>query len=104
MIKGDAIREIRFRDGHIIRKGDSLGLSWPDARNLPWQVDVIHGDKTLKCKASTALAWIGLEVSTEQLSEDMNEGICETPAGNRVEPDGVDQGGNPSWLMIHGIL
>jgi hypothetical protein len=104
MIKGNAIREIRFRDGHIIRKGDFLSLTWPDARNLPWQVDVTHGVRTLKSRARTALAWIGLEITTEQLSEAMNDGVCETPSGNSVEPDGIDHEGNPSWLMIHGIL
>jgi hypothetical protein len=31
-----------------------------------------------------------------------NDGRCKTPAGKTVEPDGIDENGIPSWLMILG--
>jgi hypothetical protein len=33
-----------------------------------------------------------------------NDGLCETPTGETVEPDGYDEHGCPSWLMICGLM
>ena len=32
------------------------------------------------------------------------DGICETPTGYRVEPDGHGPDGSPSWLLALGII
>jgi hypothetical protein len=102
MINGSVVREIRFRDGHMIPKGDSLIISWPDPKGNPTQVH--HRGRILNCTARSSLAWIGLTCSGESLAEAMEDGTCETPNGNEVEPDGVDPEGAPSWLMIYGLI
>ena len=33
----------------------------------------------------------------------VEDSVCLTPLGNRVEPDGYDQHGCPSWLLILGL-
>lgn len=33
-----------------------------------------------------------------------NDGVCKTPFGKRVEPDGHDEFGAPSWLLIAGLI
>ena len=40
----------------------------------------------------------------EDIEEWYFEGGCETPAGEWVEPDGWDQYGNPSWMLIFGLI
>lgn len=32
------------------------------------------------------------------------DGICETPTGERVEPDGTGRDGVPSWLVVLGMI
>lgn len=33
-----------------------------------------------------------------------NEGVCKSVLGNKVEPDGHDQYGAPSWLLTFGLI
>lgn len=33
-----------------------------------------------------------------------NDGVCRTPTGHRVEPDGHGPDGVPSWLLILGMI
>lgn len=54
-------------------------------------------DATLKGTDMTQPAYDMLEMW-------MMEGICETPDGCIVEPDGVCEHGLESWLLLLGIL
>jgi hypothetical protein len=38
------------------------------------------------------------------LEEWVSDGVCETPTGDRVEPDGTGPDGAPSWLLIFGMI
>ena len=40
----------------------------------------------------------------EQLEEWESDGLCETPDGCIVEPDGECSHGQPSWLIIAGVI
>lgn len=40
----------------------------------------------------------------EQLEDWVSDGICETPCGCQIEPDGYCEHGNPSWLIILGLM
>lgn len=104
MIKGQMQREVQFRNGNVLPKGSMVILNWPDAKLKPFQVEVHLGNLVFPSPAATALAWIGLTVSQEELEAAMEDGACETPSGSMVEPDGVDPQGVPSWLGIHGLL
>lgn len=104
MIKGTVIREVRFKDGCILLKGTTVIVVWPDPHGKPTQVNVLNRDHSLHCPASTALGWIGLSISEADLVGAVMDGVCETPAGNKVEPDGVDAEGVPSWLRVHGLI
>jgi len=42
--------------------------------------------------------------SFETLQEWEHDGICETPTGERVEPDGIGSDGVPSWLRVFAII
>ena len=104
MIKGSTLREIRFRDGQIIGKGETILIHWPKPRDEPSKVEVLHRDRLIQGRAATSLAWIGYTVTDDALVGATMDGMCETPGGNIVEPDGVDADGTPSWLLIHGLM
>jgi len=36
--------------------------------------------------------------------EKMSDGIAKSVLGKRVEPDGYDQYGSPSWLLVIGLI
>lgn len=40
----------------------------------------------------------------EQLEEWFMDGVCETPDGCRVEPDGTCPHGQESWMLILGLI
>lgn len=42
--------------------------------------------------------------SIRRLESMSNDGVCETPLGNRTEPDGHDEYGCPSWLLVMGVI
>jgi len=42
--------------------------------------------------------------SLEQLQDWLTDGICETPTGDQVEPDGQGPDGAPSWLRLLGFI
>ena len=42
--------------------------------------------------------------SDKCLMNAVSSAVCNTPAGNRVEPDGIDWYGFPSWLRILGFI
>ncbi len=104
MMKGTVIREIRFKDGFILSKGATVIIVWPDPYGKPTEVNVLNRDRSLTCIASTALSWIGLTVTEDELAAVVLDSTCETPSGNTVEPDGVDPEGVPSWLRVHGLI
>ena len=104
MMKGTAVCEIRFKDGHRILKGESILIAWPDPRLNPMKVEVFHKDRVLNSPAVSALGWIGSSCTEEDLAEAVCDSVCETPNGTTVEPDGIDSDGVPSWLMIHGLI
>ncbi|MBX3670915.1 MAG: hypothetical protein KF778_21160 [Rhodocyclaceae bacterium] len=42
--------------------------------------------------------------SDSQLNEWLFDGVCETPDGDEVEPDGTSSGGVPSWLVVLKLM
>lgn len=43
-------------------------------------------------------------LSEHDLSEWVSDAVCETPNGDRVEPDGHGPDGVPSWLLLLGLV
>ena len=39
-----------------------------------------------------------------KLEKYTNDSFCSTPTGKRVEPDGHDENGCPSWLLVMGLI
>lgn len=68
---------------------------------------ISNGDK--KCRLPYSKAYLYLtkfkkEPSLNSLEKQALSGITTTPIGNKVETDGNDVYGFPSWLIINGII
>ncbi len=46
----------------------------------------------------------GIEPDPEDMADWLNDGGAECPDGCWVEPDGTCEHGQPSWLIVYGIL
>ena len=40
----------------------------------------------------------------DDLKDAVSDGVCATPSGDDVEPDGHGPDGAPSWLMVFGLI
>ncbi len=104
MIQGITKRPIQLKNGNRLEAGAHVSLYWPDAHRKPGLVEVCAPEISFGIPASSGLRLIGILITEDQLGDAICDGTCETPAGNRVEPDGVDHEGVPSWLRIYGLI
>jgi hypothetical protein len=44
------------------------------------------------------------EPSIKTMGNWSNDGVAKSMLGHRVEPDGYDSEGSPSWLLVAGII
>lgn len=73
-------------EGRMVRYTDDKGISIISySGNLPKTVDI---------KAP----------SQRQLEKWVMDSVCKSVAGKTCEPDGWDSEGNPSWLLVMGMI
>jgi hypothetical protein len=91
-------KEIKLKDGSTLAKGlpvsfiadrDSRCLVHSPAHPEPLQVRITSA---FKAPSMASLERWGMD------------GVCKTPTGKRVEPDGHGSDGSPSWLMVFGLI
>lgn len=97
-MKPKTTKEIKLKDGSTLPKGlpvtfiegkDSRCLVHSPLHALPLQVRITSAFKT---------------PSLASLRRWSYDGICKTPTGKRVEPDGHGPDGSPSWLLVFGLI
>lgn len=91
-------KDIKIKDGSILPKGLPVTFI-PDkytrclvhspARSEPYQVRIASAFKAPSM--STLERW-------------NMDGVCKTPTGYRVEPDGHGPDGSPAWLLALGFI
>ena len=69
---------------------------------------ITEGDAGKTIKVSQIILKCFNEINVPSMSEMevyvFDQADCETPLGNIVEPDGIDQYGWPSWMLIIGVI
>ena len=92
-------KDIMLRNGNIIKKG-TIGEVKPIPNNTS-ACFVTIGDHTYQLRYSSVFK----APSINQIMKwDWDNGVCKTPAGKKVEPDGYDSEGFPSWQLIIGVI
>ena len=97
---------IRLRDGTQIPTGAHLIITWSrtaSTHGATW-VDGPTPDRVLVLPGLTlGRALAGSVPSDAQVQAWVFDGVCETPRGDTVEPDGFGPDRCPSWLWLLGI-
>ena len=102
---------LALKDGTIVPRGATLTVNWNRENPGGASVAVWHrppadgGPRTLKLGARHLGRLVAGRLPTlEECQEWTFDSVCETPSGDTVEPDGWSADGEPSWLLILGLL
>ena len=90
-------KEIKLKTGETLPKG--LAVSFIPEN---WSRCLVQGSRIEPYRVRISSAF--KTPSMEELEEWVNDGVCESIAGERVEPDGWDEHGSPSWLLAMGLI
>jgi hypothetical protein len=91
-------KEIKLKDGSTLAKG--LPVSFIAGRDSRCLVHSPAHPEPLQVRITSAFKAPSM-ASMERWGMD---GVCKTPTGKRVEPDGYGSDGSPSWLMVFGLI
>lgn len=92
------------RTGETVEIPAGAVISWKAGKAIAtWIVDGSATERPIGALSAAR----GLEIEQpdlDQLSEWVHDGVCDSILGERVEPDGIDEHGSPSWLLAMGML
>ncbi len=91
-------KEIKLKDGSTLPKGLPVTFI-PDKDSRCLVHSPLH-PQPLQVRITSAFKM----PSMDALEEWSCDGICKTPTGKRVEPDGHGSDGSPSWLLALGLI
>lgn len=96
-LKRKLYRDVKLKSGEVLKKGTPIFVA-------PTNDDTIclasFGTTDYKFRWSTVIR----PPSIETLMEQEMDGVCDSIRGCRVEPDGHDDHGYPSWLLALGVI
>lgn len=90
-------KSFKLKTGEVIPAG--LPVSF-DSKNH--SLCFVHGARETPYKVRITAAFN--PPSLEELEQQSNDGVCDSVLGERVEPDGTDEHGSPSWLLALGMI
>ena len=95
---------IPLKDGSVIPKGAAINVAW-NAEYPAGSSEVTYEGRILRLRGQTIGRAIAGKVPTIRTLERWDSvGVCKTPTGATVEPDGIDARGCPSWLLLMGVI
>lgn len=96
-------KDISLKSGVVIPAGTKVRCEFLPEFTSTFRVFSDIAEKPLRMPytaASNYLNGFKKEPSMAALEKYSNDGICPTPLGARVEPDGYGPHGEPSWMII----
>lgn len=106
-----AKKDLTLKDGRVIRQGTPLRLHWD--RDKPWLTEVVSLSdgkaipgtsffcKTTQLKIVTNDCY---PITMAEIEESVCDSVCKSVLGEDIEPDGFDEKGSPSWLLVLGLI
>lgn len=93
--------DITLKNSDSIPVGAKIELRWENQKPIV----KVEGGPELKLRTSTVAKMMGKKQPSETtLMKWDNDGYSKTIMGKKVEPDGVDEYGSPSWLLTMGMI
>ena len=92
-------KEIRFIDGTILAKGTSVLVEPRPTSDSKCVIATDSGQRY-------TLGWGSIikPPTLPTIGKYCQNGYAKTPFGKRVEPDGYDEYGAPSWPLVMGFI
>lgn len=105
--KTTMLKDAKNKKGLELERGESVVLEFPEDR--PMFVHIYRdGSKNQKLVVLTKNLYKYVKGATKPPSmsaiERMVDGTSKSVLGKRVEPDGHDEYGSPSWLLVLGFI
>lgn len=101
---GETVKEFTAKDGTVIPAGSELKVDWKGGTK-PFVTIESAGIQDLRTKNKNVALLLGIHIpDMDELEEESNDGVCSSVLGESVEPDGYDQYGSPSWLLVYGVI
>jgi hypothetical protein len=101
-------KEIKFKNGLVVPVGTNLNATFTVGQLV---VELTGGTAggipmsfKLRCSSLPRYFTRFKNPSLNTLEKWSSEGISKSMLGNRVEPDGYDSEGSPSWLLVAGLV
>lgn len=91
-------KEIKLKDGSTLPKG--LPISFIPGKDSRCLVHSPAHPEPLQVRMTSAFK----APSMSTLERWGFDGVCKTPTGKRVEPDGYGSDESPSWLLVFGLI
>ncbi len=88
---------IKLKAGGELPKG--LPVTFEEGKD---STCLVHGDRAEPYRVRITSAFRA--PSMEELEEWVNDCVCDSVLGERIEPDGHDEHGAPSWLLALGMI
>lgn len=102
-MKATTKKEIKTKSGEVLPKGSPVTFRGLDEGNsFNSSLCLVQGLRAEPYKVRITSAF--KSPSMNKLEEWANDGVCESILGERVEPDGCDEYGSPSWLLALGLI
>lgn len=87
--------------------GRRIGSGWKVVARIKPEVTVEQAVANRRAWLAKQPAWVQKVKSLpsmRSMERWQMDDICETPSGDRVEPDGTGPDGAPSWLVLAGFI
>ena len=101
-------REIKFKNGLVVPVGTSLVVTFTAGQMVANLTGGSAGGVpvSLKLRCSSLPRYFSRfkEPSVMTMEKWNDEGVAKSMLGKRVEPDGYDSEGSPSWMLVMGLI
>ena len=98
-------REIKLKSGEIIPAGESGRVEFDTVSRSLFSFHSPSLGRPVKLGFSAFTRVFGLKApGMKTLERWVDEGVAKTVFGARTEPDGTGPDGEPSWLLVLGII
>lgn len=95
-------KELKLKDGTVFPVGTELNIgNFINDRS----VEVSSEGRDMRIRTTTLAYLMGKKApSINTLQRWSDDGVAKSVLGKRIEPDGHDEYGSPSWLLVMGLI
>ena len=101
-------RDIRTKSGTEFKSGERVSVSWQQGKPSYTFIESVDnpGNKLVISTANVGKTLHGYPKAPgiKALEKWSDDGVAKSILGNRVEPDGWDHEGSPSWLLALSMI